>query len=122
MATGNFTKFLTLVSTDTDLQTRLNKTSGAGEFTATAIALGIERGLEFTEAEVRTTMDELAAQSSEKSSELSEAELNTVAGGICVGTTPTQSSSCIVGVQTNNCVQLSGGGAGCGWNIKLPGY
>lgn len=108
MATNDFTHFLDIVSKSPALQAELNATTNAEEFAAVAIRLASDAGLNVSIGDVASVMRAEAADMAE-SAELSDEQLDAVAGGdgFCGGV------SCIVTNQTG--IQT----VACGYNLKL---
>ena len=76
MAQANIDKVKDLIASDAELQQRLQKADGETALLSTLIGIGKEKGLPFTEAEVNAWKAQQRA-----SEELSEEQLETVAGG-----------------------------------------
>ena len=78
MSVENVVKFYELVASDEGLQDRMQAATDPEAFMAKAVEIGGEQGLEFTGEELRGNIEKLGRQVDE---ELSESDLEEVAGG-----------------------------------------
>ena len=85
-------QFVRLLQQDEALRARLEATTNSQEFYEAAAAIGAERGLSFTAEELGAA---IAALTPPATDELTEAELDQAAGGLCFDTqTRTQQNGC----------------------------
>lgn len=100
MSDGTLAQFIQTIGADPALKAQLGATRSWDEFTQLAAKLGRERGLSFTADELSAAM----AAMTPAAGELTDAELEQAAGGLCGDTTtrPTNARAC---GRTFNCAQ-----------------
>jgi predicted ribosomally synthesized peptide with nif11-like leader len=125
MSTSQVEKFMSYVSEDAEaLKAAAKDAKTPDEFVKNAQQFATERGYDFTVEEARAYIDERIRQS--ESGELSDAQLNAVAGG-ATATEPGQLPlllAVLIAPATNRGVVVGGsqGSSGQGSTLKLPRY
>jgi predicted ribosomally synthesized peptide with nif11-like leader len=92
MSSDTLAQFVRLLQQDESLRARLEATADGQEFFATAAQMAAEHGLSFTADELGAAIAELTPPPAD---ELTDAELDQAAGGLCLDTqTRTQAGGC----------------------------
>src|SRR5687768_11894626 len=79
MANQELQQFFDLVRQDRSLQDQFNRVTDSDQFAQLAVQLGASRGLRFDAADVKSVIEEQLAS---RRAQLSDAELEAVAGGV----------------------------------------